>query len=185
MLLPLEAVFDPQVQGCKGLPSRPHRARKPPLPVRPRLCPGTRRPWMLGYAETNTLEQVYRFPPSPVLHGNRVDQEYNLPVQTWNVYNSTLDNDPRTNNNYSEGNNNALNQEVDCAHPSLPPLLQSLEYFNSDAKQSIPRIITGQHSGPKRKNKSLELEKKIVNAVQLYGLISLDMYCRSIDHLNS
>ena len=26
----------------------------------------------------NTLEQVYRFPPSPVLHGNRVDQEYNL-----------------------------------------------------------------------------------------------------------
>ena len=45
-----------------------------------------------------------------------------FPVQTWNDYNSTLDNDPRT-NNYSEGNNNALNQEVPCTHPSLPRLL--------------------------------------------------------------
>ena len=42
-------------------------------------CPGARRSWMLGYAETNTLEQVCRFPPSPPPHGNRVDHEYNLP----------------------------------------------------------------------------------------------------------
>ena len=34
-----------------------------------------------------------------------------FPVQTWNEYNSTLDNDPRA-NNYSEGDNNALNKEV-------------------------------------------------------------------------
>ena len=107
-----------------------------------------------------------------------------FPVQTWNVYNSTLDNDPRT-NNYSEGNNNALNWEVACSHPSLPRLLQSLEYFNSDTKQSILRIITGQHSGMKRNEKSLELQQKLVNAVQLYGLISVDMYCRSLGNLNS
>ena len=75
----LEAVFDLQAQECEGLPSRPHRTRKPPLPVWPRLCPGARRPWILGYAETNTLKQVYRFPPSPPLHENRVDQKYNLP----------------------------------------------------------------------------------------------------------
>ena len=42
-------------------------------------CPGARRSWMLGCAETNTMEQVDRFSPSPPLHGNRVDQEYNLP----------------------------------------------------------------------------------------------------------
>ena len=77
-----------------------------------------------------------------------------FPEQTWNVYNSTLDNDPRT-NNYSEGNNNALNQKFACTHPFLLRLLQSLEYFNSNAKQSILRIITGQLSGPRRNNKIL------------------------------
>ena len=68
-----------QFQDGEGLPSRPHRTRKPSLLVRPRLCPGARRPWIQGYAETNDLEQVKRLPPSPPLHGSRVDQEYNLP----------------------------------------------------------------------------------------------------------
>ena len=80
---------------------------------------------------------------------------------------------------------NGLNREVAGAHHSLPRLLQSLEYLNSDAKQSILRIIIGQHSGPKQNKKSLELQKKLLNAVHLYGLISVDMYCRSLGHLNS
>lgn len=106
------------------------------------------------------------------------------PIRMWNVYNATLDNDART-NNYSEGNNHALNLEVGCAHPSLPRLLQCLEYFNADTRQSIMRILTGQHTIQRPKKKSVELQRKLINAVQLYGLTSVEMYCRSLGHLNS
>ena len=48
------------------------------------------------------------------------------PRDMWSMYQSVLDNDPRT-NNVSEGGNNAINTAAGCSHPTIIPFVEILQ----------------------------------------------------------
>ena len=106
-------------------------------------------------------------------------------VEMWNVYDAVLSDSPRT-NNYSEGNNSALNAEAGCSHPGVPRLLEILKRFNEDADAAIMFAITGAETELVRKRdaRCVQLNERIKRAVSFYGKLSVLMYCKSLGSLN-
>ena len=64
------------------------------------------------------------------------------PIEMWNHYDSTLSDDPRT-NNFSEGSNNARNIADGCSSPTILRLMDILCRFNAEADLKILQKFTG------------------------------------------
>ena len=104
------------------------------------------------------------------------------PVKMWNVHQAVLTGGPRT-NNYSEGNNNALSRAVGCSNPSGGLLAETLKRFNAEAELNIQQSITGLTVATKKRKKYLDLNERIIRAVQNYGRVSNIMFCKCISNL--
>ena len=100
----------------------------------------------------------------------------------WNVHQAVLTGGPRT-NNYSEGNNNALSRAVGCSNPSGGLLAETLKRFNAEAELNIQQSITGLTVATKKRKKYLDLNERIIRAVQNYGRVSNIMFCKCISNL--
>ena len=70
------------------------------------------------------------------------------PYHFLNYYNAVLQDQPRTNNNYFKGSNNALNNAAACSTPSAAKLMDILKKFNADADLAVLHSITGKPPTP-------------------------------------
>ena len=105
------------------------------------------------------------------------------PVEMWNHYESTLNDDPRT-NNFSEGSNNALNTAAGCSSPTMSRLMDILTKFTAEAELKILQSSTGMQATRKPRNKFVKRNERIEKTVQEYSLSKIALYCRSMGHLS-
>ena len=63
------------------------------------------------------------------------------PRDRWSMYQSVLDNDPRT-SNVSEGGNNAINTAAGCSHPTIIPFVKILQRYNAEQEAKINQFNT-------------------------------------------
>ena len=102
----------------------------------------------------------------------------------WPMYQSVLDNDPRT-NNVSEGGNNAINTAGGCSHPTIIPFVKILQ-FRHNAEQSeakINQFNTAQNPNRRARPATKERNERIFIIVSRYDGLNLIAYMRRISHL--
>ena len=105
------------------------------------------------------------------------------PIRMWNHYDSTLSDDPRT-NNFSEGSNNALNTAAGCSSPTILRLMDILRRFNAEAELKILQTSTGVQATRKQRNKVLKHNERVKRTVEGYNLANIATYCRSLGYLH-
>ena len=104
------------------------------------------------------------------------------PIEMWNVHESTLQGDPRT-NNFSEGGNNSLNQSAGCANPTICKFIEKLQLYNTEAEMKLLQLMTGQPPARKKRNKEVIRQERILRLVQAYDDNSRLSFCRSRGYL--
>ena len=105
------------------------------------------------------------------------------PINMWNHYDSTLSDDPRT-NNFSAGSNNALNTAAGCSSTTLPRLMYILCRFNAEAELTILQTSTGLQTTRKPRNKVIKHNERIRRTVEGYNSANIVTYCRSLGYLH-
>ena len=105
------------------------------------------------------------------------------PIEMWNHYDSTLSDDPRT-NNFSEGSNNALNTAAGCSSPSISRLMDILRRFNAEAELKILQTSTGLEATRKPRNKVTKQLERVKRTVMNYDAANIATYCRSLGYLH-
>ena len=86
-------------------------------------------------------------------------------IKMWNHYDSTISDDPRT-NNFSEGSNYALNAAPGCSSPTIPRLMNILCRFNAKAELKILQTSTGLQATRNHGTSSYKAHERIRRTVE-------------------
>ena len=97
------------------------------------------------------------------------------PVKMWNHHESTLNDDPRT-NNFSKGSNNALNTAAGCFSPTMSRLMSILTKFTAETELKILQVSTGMQATRKSRNKVVKRSERIKKTVEGYSLSKIALY---------
>lgn len=89
-----------------------------------------------------------------------------FPIDTWNCFQSVLDDEPKT-NNACEGFHNAFASALGCAHPNLYKLIDKLKEQEALTTFKINQFQAG--TVPPKKRKYQELATKLQDIVAEYG----------------
>ena len=100
----------------------------------------------------------------------------------WSMYQSVLDDDPRTNNVY-EGGNNAINTAAGCSRPIIVPFVKILQRYNAEQEAKINQFNTAQNPKRRAKTATKERDERIFRIVSRYDGLNLLTYMRRIGHL--
>ena len=104
------------------------------------------------------------------------------PRDMWSMYQSVLDNDPRT-NNVSEGGNNAINTAAGCSHPTIIPFVKILQRYNAEQEAKINQFNTAQNPNRRARTATKDRDERIFRIVSRYDGLNLLSYMRRIGHL--
>ena len=91
------------------------------------------------------------------------------------MYQSVLDNDPRT-NNVSEGGNNAINTAAGCSHPTIIPFVKILQRYNAEQEAKINQFNTALTGEQEQLQKSKDRDERIFRIVSRYDGLNLLSY---------
>ena len=105
------------------------------------------------------------------------------PRDMWSMYQSVLDNDPRT-NNVSEGGNNAINTAAGCSHPTIIPFVKILQRYNAEQEAKINQFNTAQNPNRRARTATKDRDERIFRIVSRYDGLNLLAYMRRIGHLH-
>ena len=98
------------------------------------------------------------------------------------MYQSVLDNDPRT-NNVSEGGNNAINTAAGCSHPTIIPFVKILQRYNAEQEAKTNQFNTAQNPNRNARTATKERDERIFRIVSRYDGLNLLAYMRRIGDL--
>ena len=98
------------------------------------------------------------------------------------MYQSVLNNDPRT-NNVSEGGNNAINSAACCPHPTIIPSVKILQRYNAEQEAKMNQFNTAQNPHRIARTATKERDERIFRIVSRYDGFNLLAYMRRIGHL--
>ena len=104
------------------------------------------------------------------------------PIKIWNHYDSTLSDDPRT-NNFSEGSNNALNTAAGCSSPTILRQMDILYRFEAKELKTL-QPSTGLQATRKPRNKVIKHNERIRRTVYGYNSANLVTNRRSHGYLH-
>ena len=125
---------------------------------------------------SDTTNTLITYLESTWLYSNTYTREM------WNMYQSVLDGDPRT-NNVSEGGNNSINIAAGCSHPKIIPFIIFLQRYNAEQEAKLRQFETEQHPNRRRRNETLLRDQRIFRIVSSYDGRNLLSYLRRIGNL--
>ena len=88
------------------------------------------------------------------------------PRDMWSMYQSVLDNDPRT-NNVSEGGNNAINTAAGCSHPTIIPFVKILQRYNAEQEAKINQFNTTRNPNRRLRARTACSQEDLQNCIKI------------------
>lgn len=101
--------------------------------------------------------------------GNRRVPRY--PAMTWNVYELTINNFPRTNNSV-EGWHTSFQNLVGCHHPTIGLFIKSIQLEQSKTEVELQKILSGE-TMPNSRKKYRDLNERLINVCNKYQTLNI------------
>jgi len=101
-----------------------------------------------------------------------------FPIEMWNTYSATVENDARTNNSI-EGWNKRFMSLMSAHHPTFWKFVEVLRTEQGHTEFVLNQTIAGNPPNAKRR-KYRNLDQRLLNIVSKYGTMSADEYLKGI-----
>lgn len=101
-----------------------------------------------------------------------------ISIKTWNVFNSTLSSQPRT-NNHVEGWHNSFSRRVNCSHPGFFKFINLIKSDHQIQKLKIQQLLAGQVI-TRQEKRYKEINTSIRRILQSYDITDVFNYLKNI-----
>lgn len=124
---------------------------------------------VLDYFEDNYLGKMQR---------NNIRRQATFPAEIWSCYTRTIQGEART-NNYAEAGHRRLQAEFGVDHPNLWKFIDTLRIVQKSTDQIYESFVRGDEP-PKKRQKYIKADARILNIVEEFETRNLDEYLRGL-----